>query len=122
MSIYTVTYTLTRDIHDAYDWLVADIGREPVRFVPDGSTLTVEFLPDLTGAEQATLQAFWQDLQALDALGIQTLTLADYRARKQDIADIKAYMALASPTQAQTLAAFRALVRVVGAMLRVQIA
>jgi len=75
------------------------------------------FDPPLTAAERDVLL----DLRAIFALGVQTLTLAEYRARKADVAGIKAYMALASPTATQTRDAFRALIRVVGAMLKVEI-
>ena len=83
---------------------------------PDGTVLAV-FDPPLNATEQAALD----DLVVMATLGIQTLTLAEYRARKADVAGIKAYMALASPTATQTRDAFRALVRVVGAMLKVEL-
>jgi len=75
------------------------------------------FDPPLNPTEQAA----FDDLTVMATLGLQTLTLAEYRARKADIAGIKAYMALASPTATQTRDAFRALVRVVGAMLKVEL-
>lgn len=75
------------------------------------------FEPPLDATEQAALV----DLRAMARFGLQTLTLAEYRARKADIAALKAFMALPSPTQAQTLAAFQALVRVTGAMLKLEV-
>lgn len=77
-------------------------------------TTTFTFAPPLTTAEQAT----FTDLQQMAGLGLQTLTLAQYQARKADVQGLRDYMALANPTAAQTTAAFKALVRVVGAMLK----
>ena len=97
--------------------LAIKYGRPITSWIDNGDgTRTAVFVPPLDATEQ---EAF-DDLTVIVALGLP-LTLAEYRARKADIAGIKAYMALASPTATQTRDAFRALVRVVGAMLKIQL-
>lgn len=82
---------------------------------PNG-VMTPVFVPPLTPAEQAILD----DLTVIASLALP-LTLAEFQACKADVAGLVAYMGLPSPTAAQMQAAFKALVRVTGAMLRVQL-
>ena len=98
------------------DALCAQYGRPIDHWDDDGAgNMTPVFVPLLTPTEQAA----YDDLAVMATLGLQTLTLQQYRDRKADVAGLKAYMALGSPTATQTRDAFRALVRVVGAMLKV---
>lgn len=93
--------------------------RPPDSTTPDPVTgvCSFTFVPPLTPAEVQ----IGQDLDAMANLGLQAITLAEFQARKADVASLKQYMALATPTAAQTQAAFKALVRVVGSMLRVDL-
>ncbi len=80
----------------------------------DGTMLAV-FVPALTTAEQAT----FADLQKMAAFGITNdISLAEFQAFKSDAANAKAYLSLTSPTNAQTVAALKSVIRVVGALLR----
>lgn len=100
--------------NDALAVLCAQYGRPIAHWTgTPGATLPV-FVPPLTPAEQAT----FADLEAMASLGLQTLTLAQFQARKADVALLRAFLALPSPTQAQALAALQALIRVTGAMLK----
>lgn len=73
------------------------------------------FDPPLTAAEQATLA----DLRAMARFGIDAnLTLAEFQAMKADLALGRAFLGIASPTQAQAVAAEKAVIRVLGALLR----
>jgi len=100
---------------------------------PEDGTFALVFDPPLTATEQAV----FDDLSVMATLGLQTLTLAEYRARKADIADIKVQLTnlaqwLALPTgTAKTNNAIAAeqaigtalteLARVVGALLKVDL-
>lgn len=84
----------------------------------DGAgNVTPVFVPPLAPAEQSA----FDDLEQMATLGLQTLTLAQYQARKADVQGLRGFLALASPTQAQALAAEKALIRVVGAMLKLDL-
>ena len=86
------------------------LGVEPV-ITDDGTHLTATFTPDLTADEAKTLRA----IVRLSAVGMATP--AEIIAVEGDVASLKTFMGLASPTNAQTLAAVKALVRVVGVYL-----
>lgn len=71
--------------------------------------------PPLTAAEQT----IYNDLVTMAKFGITaSLTLAEFQAIKPDLATAKAYVANASPTAAQTNAALKSTIRVLGALLR----
>lgn len=71
--------------------------------------------PPLTSQEQATLA----DLQLMAQFGITaSLTLAEFQAIKPDLALGKTFLGIASPTTAQAVAAEKAIIRVIGALLR----
>lgn len=73
------------------------------------------FKPPLTSAEQATLT----DLQHMANFGLSSnISLAEYQAFKSDAATAKNYLGLTSPTNAQTVAALKSVIRVLGALLR----
>lgn len=78
-------------------------------------TTTYAFVPPLTTAEQAT----FADLQLMAKFAISdNLTLAEFQAMKPDLATGKTYLGLASPTNAQTVAVIKAIIRVLGDLLR----
>ena len=80
--------------------------------VSDG-VATFVFDPPLSPAEEATLA----DLATMTRFGV-TLTLAEWTAIKADAAGLKAYLGVASPTAAQTAAATKAIIRVLGTIVR----
>jgi hypothetical protein len=91
--------------------------RAPDAFASDGDTGNpiLTFVPALTAAEQATLV----DLTTMARFGISaSISLAEFQAIKPDLAIARQYVGLAAPTAAQTAAALRSLIRVVGALLR----
>lgn len=80
-----------------------------------GNVVTYVFTPDLT-ANQTTA---FNDLVLLYGFGLASnLTLAEFQAIKPDLATAKAYVSIASPTAAQTSAALKSTIRVLGALLR----
>lgn len=91
--------------------------RRPASIASDattGSPLLV-FEPPLTTAEQAILD----DLTLMATFGVTAdLSLAEFRAIKPDLATARQYVGLASPTAAQTAAALKSAIRVLGALLR----
>ena len=79
------------------------------------NTITPTFTPPLTTAEQAT----FADLQTMAKFGLSNdLTLSEFQAIKSDLATARAYVSIASPTAAQTTAALKSTIRVIGALLR----
>lgn len=73
------------------------------------------FNPPLTTAEQATLA----DIVTMMNLGVTSnLTLAEFQTMKPDLANGRAYLGLSAPTNAQTVAVIKSVIRVLGALLR----
>jgi len=91
------------------------LGRRPVTYETNPTTgqITMTFVPPLTTAEQAT----FDDLAVMVRFGV-TLTLAEWQGIKADAAGLKAYLGVTSPTAAQTAAATKAIVRVLGTIIR----
>ena len=85
---------------------------EAAREAETGAPLFV-FDPPLSAAEQATFDG----LASMARFGV-TLTLAEWQSIKADAAGLKAYLGVASPTAAQTAAAVKAVVRVLGTIIR----
>lgn len=106
---------MTINLYTLYDSVVANL-RQPVEMQPDGAGgYAFTFVPALTVAEQAKLA----DLLLMARFGITAdLTLAEFQAIKPDLATAKTYAGIASPTAAQTNAALKATIRVIGALLR----
>lgn len=71
------------------------------------------FDPPLTAQEQVTLG----DLQTMARFGV-TLTLVEWQSIKTDAAGLKSYLGVASPTLAQTASATKAIIRVLGTIIR----
>lgn len=91
--------------------------RAPNSIATDATTgaPVFEFIPPLTTAEQAS----FADLQLMAKFAIgDDLTLAEFQAMKPDLATGKQYLGLASPTNAQTVAVIKAIIRVLGDLLR----
>lgn len=91
--------------------------REPVSLAIDDQTLAISatFSPVLTAPEQAT----FNDLVTMAKFGIPTtISLIEFQAIKSDLATARTYVGLASPTAAQTTAALKSTIRVIGALLR----
>lgn len=74
----------------------------------------ITFDPPLTSAEQTTFDRL-ANVAKSRVLGI---TPAEWQALEPDIAGLKTYLGLASPTAAQTASATKAIIRVLAAMLR----
>ena len=79
----------------------------------EAGTIILTYAPDLTAGELNTLS----DLLTLWRFGV-VLTLAEWQAIKGDAAGLRAYLGVASPTLAQTAAATKAIVRVLGTIIR----
>lgn len=87
--------------------------REPARFYADDAGVpVVEWSPPLSAAEQAILD----DLKAMARLRITGLTLAEYQALKPTLAGLATYRDLASPTNAQSVAAIKGIIDVLRAL------
>jgi hypothetical protein len=69
--------------------------------------------PPLTAAEQATLA----DLTLMARFGL-TLTLAEWQQIKPDASALKAFLSIASPSNAQSVAAVKSLIRVLAVIVR----
>lgn len=74
----------------------------------------LDFEPALSTAEQTT----YADLLAMARAHISGLSLAEYQALKPDLAGLRTYQGLASPTLAQTASAVKAQTRILRALLR----
>ena len=71
------------------------------------------FAPPLTVDEEA----IFADLQTMARFGV-AMTLEEWRAIKTDAAGLKAYLAITTPTLAQTAAATKAIIRVLAVIVR----
>jgi len=78
-----------------------------------GHVTAAAFTPTLTPAEQAT----FADLQVMAKFSVD-MTLTEWQSIKADAAGLKAYLGVATPTLAQTAAATKAIVRVLGVIVR----
>lgn len=116
MSTHAYTYDPAVDYY-AWHFTLDDSVRPPESFTygPDGVILT--FVPDLTPAQAALLDELMADIATMSHFGV-TMTLAEWRAIKSDAAGLKAYLGVASPTAAQTAAATKAIIRVLGTIIR----
>ncbi len=93
--------------------LLVEYLRAPATYSSDD--LTATFDPPLTAQEQAA----FDDIVRMARFGITAnLTLAEFQAIKSDLATAKNFLGLASPTAAQSNAALKATIRVIGALLR----
>lgn len=82
---------------------------------PQTGEASATFSPALN----ATEQAIYDDLLTMARFGLSAnITLAEFRAIKPDLATARAFVGIASPTAAQSNAALKATIRVLGALLR----
>jgi hypothetical protein len=80
---------------------------------PNGTPLALEFTPDLSAAEVATLA----DILTAAARPVP-LQPSDEAIIKAEAPTLRAYMQANSPTNAQTVAALKSLIRVVRALVK----
>jgi len=80
---------------------------------PVTGVYTLVFEPPLTAPEQA----IFADIQVMAKFGVD-MTLAEWQSIKADAAALKAYLGVATPTLVQTAAATKAIVRVLGVIVR----
>lgn len=100
----------------ALHMLCARYLRAPATMTTDAQgTISATFVPPLTVPEQTS----FADLQTMAKFGLtNSLTLAEFQAIKPDLATAKAFVGIASPTAAQSNAALKSTIRVLGALLR----
>jgi hypothetical protein len=96
---------------DAFVRLCETTLRRPALVIEDGQVVAI-FLPELTAAEQDV----YDDLLRLHRSRLG-LTPSEFLGLKDDLAGLRTYHGLASPTAAQTAAATKALIRVLRAIL-----
>lgn len=112
----THVYTLGGDAEAERERIVMachDAGQGPIVADLSGSTLTLVFIPDLSPAKATALDSLVR--AAKSVLG---LSPAERDALEDDIAGLRTYYGLASPTNAQSVAAIKAIIRVLRAALR----
>lgn len=115
MSTHIVTNPA--NIMDGLDGLLPALTaaiRAPTSYAFDGTNVVYTFLPDLTAAEAAT---FADTVATLRTREVE-LSVAEYQAIKADIAGLRTYAGIASPTLAQTVSAVKAQSRILRALLR----
>jgi hypothetical protein len=99
--------------------LLRAVLREPSGVVygngPEAVPTAVEFSPGLTSAEQTTLAEVLQRCQTA-----VYWSDADWTVFKAEYATLKTYLGITSPSNAQTAAAAKAIIRVIAAMVRVE--
>lgn len=96
-------------VHEA--WELASAAIRPCTI--DWDQLALVFTPDLSTAEQGTLA----DIAVMVKFGVE-MTLAEWQSIKADAAGLKTYLGVASPTLAQTASATKAIIRVLGVIVR----
>lgn len=106
-----MSYPVPRDDVPAFVRACEQNLRRP-SLVWDGSAVVAEFHPDLDPTEQATYTALLRLHRS--RLG---LTPAEFLALRDDVAGLRAYHGLSSPTANQTALATKALIRVLRAIL-----
>lgn len=112
----THAFTLGDDSGDEAQRIVIachEAGRAPIGVELSGTTLTLTFTPDLTAGEQTALAELVRAAKSVLGLSRQ-----ERNALEDDIAGLRTYYGLASPTNAQSIAAIKAIIRVLRAVLR----
>lgn len=115
MSDHPITGTQPTGPTGFMDLLRANL-RSPETVLWDQATLTAtfRFTPDLTASEAATFADLLATVRTRDV----QLTPAEYQAIKPDIALLRTFAGINSPTLAQTAAATKAQSRILRALLR----
>lgn len=80
--------------------------------VDDGLSLTLSFTPDLSPEEELRLG------RIMRVEGLTRVTPAEWADLEPDIDGLRTYHGLASPTNAQTVSAVKAIIRVLRALIR----
>ena len=96
-----------------YDAVTAAIRRPDSTAWDGASTVTFHFNVDLTPTEATA----FSDLVLMARFAV-TLTLAEWQSVKADAASLKAFLGLSSPTNAQSVAAIKSIIRVLGVIVR----
>jgi hypothetical protein len=97
--------------------LIGDALRAPATIATDDQSgdPILTFSPPL---DPATEQPVYDRLLRLAKVRVLGITPAEWQALEPDVTNLKTYLGIASPTAAQTAAATKAIVRVLGAILR----
>lgn len=111
MTTIDVSAAATFDVVAACD--AAGLPRPDVVGAPGADPRTLSWTPDLSAAQLATAQ----DVVAAAQANL-SITRAEWVALKPDVAALRTYVGIASPTAAQTAAATKAIIRVLRAVLR----
>lgn len=96
----------------AFDLCVGQL-RAPTDMTDDGTNFSLTFTPDLTAGELTTFSRLVQIASASTEI-----TPTEWAAITSDVATVKAFVGIATPTAAQSNAALKATIRVLGALLR----
>jgi hypothetical protein len=88
--------------------------RSPVGSHFDAGRFVFEFDPSLTAPEQAT----YNRLRSIAYSNLPSITPAEWQGLEADVALLKTYQNVATPTLAQTVAATKAQSRILRAILR----
>jgi hypothetical protein len=111
MSVHLFPYSIEQDPVAVDRLCRVYLGREPV-ITTDGTNLTLTFTPDLTAPQITTLG------QLVRVAGLMRITPAEWEATAADRATLASFLAIGSPTLAQTHAAVKALVRTLRVLVR----
>jgi len=87
---------------------------DQVTFDAANGQVVYTFTVDLTAAEVQT----FADCVGTTRTRNVSITLAEYRAIRGDLANLRTFLGLATPTAAQTAAATKSVIRVLAALLR----
>lgn len=117
MSTHTLPWTASASVLEAVSAATAAV-RAPTGVRNDETTITFDYTPDLTAAEVTTLTTAVAGVVGVTRTRNVTLTFAEYQAIKPDLATLRSYMGVASPTAAQTSTATKSIIRVLRALLR----
>jgi hypothetical protein len=103
----------TREYQTLLELLGANLRLPATTSTNGGGTVIFTFVPALSPAEQV----IFDDLSLMVRFGV-TLTLAEWQSIKADAANLKTYLGVATPTLVQTAAATKAIIRVLGTIIR----
>lgn len=115
MSIHTIPAAPSAT--EGYPGLLTAVSasvRVPVSVAYVNGSVVYTFTPDLSAGEATTFADIVSTFRARDV----SLTVAEYRAIKPDIALLRTYEGIASPTLVQTVAATKAQSRILRALIR----
>lgn len=117
MSEHAVALALGDDPVTGPPGMLADVTgaiRAPSAVSLSPGAVVYTFIPDLTPAESATFDDLVRTIRAR----VPSITLVEYQALKSALSGLRQYHGLASPTNAQSVAAIKAIIEVLRALLR----